>query len=96
MMRRERGRAEHRLHRGVPSGVTNCLNFGNPTTRRSTGSSARPCVAWVMPAVLDPVTGGNVPSFYNQTVSGENKSRCPCSHDPTIGMVGLLPTFPSA
>jgi len=40
-------------------------------------------------AFQTPVTGGNV-SFYNQTVSGDNKP-VPVFPTPTIGMVGLLP-----
>ena len=76
---------------GVPSGVTNCLNFGNPydpevywqfsEAVRGMGDACR--------AFQTPVTGGNV-SFYNQTVSGENKP-VPVFPTPTIGMVGLLP-----
>ena len=76
---------------GVPSGVTNCLNFGNPydpevywqfsEAVRGMGDACR--------AFQTPVTGGNV-SFYNQTVSGDNKP-VPVFPTPTIGMVGLLP-----
>ena len=76
---------------GMPSGVTNCLNFGNPydpevywqfsEAVRGMGDACR--------AFQTPVTGGNV-SFYNQTVSGENKP-VPVFPTPTIGMVGLLP-----
>ena len=76
---------------GMPSGVTNCLNFGNPydpevywqfsEAVRGMGDACR--------AFQTPVTGGNV-SFYNQTVSGDNKP-VPVFPTPTIGMVGLLP-----
>lgn len=74
---------------GVPAGVTNCLNFGNPYD---------PAVYWQFENVIKgmgkacerfdaPVTGGNV-SFYNQTVK-ENSSD-PVYPTPTIGMVGVI------
>jgi phosphoribosylformylglycinamidine synthase subunit PurL len=70
---------------GVPLGVTNCLNFGNPYD---------PEVYWQFSNAIKgmgeacikfdtPVTGGNV-SFYNQSPDG------PVYPTPTIGMVGLL------
>jgi phosphoribosylformylglycinamidine synthase II len=72
---------------GVPLGVTNCLNFGNPYD---------PEVYWQFSNAIKgmgeacikfdtPVTGGNV-SFYNQSPDG------PVYPTPTIGMVGLLDT----
>ena len=71
---------------GTPSGVTNCLNFGNPNN---------PEVYWQFVHAIKgmgeacekfetPVTGGNV-SFYNQ--SNDGGAVFPT---PTIGMLGLL------
>lgn len=70
---------------GVPLGITNCLNFGNPY---------KPEVYWQFAKAIKgmgdacrffdtPVTGGNV-SFYNESpVSTVYPT-------PTIGMVGLV------
>jgi phosphoribosylformylglycinamidine synthase len=74
---------------GIPSAVTNCLNFGNPYN---------PEVYWqfvgsikVMSAACEkfetPVTGGNV-SFYNQTQIGDTIE--PVFPTPTIGMIGVV------
>ncbi|MCX8081400.1 MAG: AIR synthase related protein, partial [Bacteroidia bacterium] len=71
---------------GIPSAVTNCLNFGNPYN---------PEVYWQFVGAImgmkkacekfqTPVTGGNV-SFYNQS-SFEG----PVFPTPTIGMIGIL------
>ncbi|MFI5150262.1 MAG: phosphoribosylformylglycinamidine synthase subunit PurL [Bacteroidia bacterium] len=71
---------------GEPSGITNCLNFGNPYN---------PEVYWQFVGAIKgmgaactkfntPVTGGNV-SFYNQS-SFEG----PVFPTPTIGMLGIL------
>lgn len=70
---------------GLPLGVTNCLNFGNPYDPevyyqfvhaiKGMGEACR--------KFDTPVTGGNV-SFYNQNPDG------PVYPTPTIGMVGLL------
>jgi phosphoribosylformylglycinamidine synthase subunit PurL len=70
---------------GLPLGVTNCLNFGNPydpevyyqfvQAIQGMGAACR--------KFETPVTGGNV-SFYNQNPDG------PVFPTPTIGMVGLL------
>ncbi|HVZ96179.1 MAG TPA: phosphoribosylformylglycinamidine synthase subunit PurL [Chitinophagaceae bacterium] len=70
---------------GIPLGVTNCLNFGNPydpevyyqfvESIKGMGEACR--------KFDTPVTGGNV-SFYNQSPSG------PVYPTPTIGMVGLI------
>lgn len=72
---------------GVPSAITNCLNFGNPYN---------PEVYWQFVGAIKgmgeacrkfatPVTGGNV-SFYNQsTIDGTA-----VFPTPTIGMVGIL------
>jgi len=73
---------------GIPLGVTNCLNFGNPYDPEvyyqfveSIKGMSKACLK------LDtPVTGGNV-SFYNQSPSG------PVYPTPVIGMVGLLENF---
>ncbi|MEO5968057.1 MAG: phosphoribosylformylglycinamidine synthase subunit PurL [Ferruginibacter sp.] len=70
---------------GIPLGVTNCLNFGNPydpevyyqfvNAIKGMGEACR--------KFDTPVTGGNV-SFYNQSPDG------PVYPTPTIGMVGLM------
>ena len=70
---------------GVPLGVTNCLNFGNPYDPEvyyqfvnAIKGMGEACIKFDTP-----VTGGNV-SFYNQGPDG------PVYPTPTIGMVGLL------
>jgi phosphoribosylformylglycinamidine (FGAM) synthase-like enzyme len=74
---------------GIPSAVTNCLNFGNPYN---------PEVYWQFVMAIKgmseaclkfntPVTGGNV-SFYNQSVVKGNE--VPVFPTPTIGMIGIL------
>lgn len=74
---------------GVPSAITNCLNFGNPYN---------PEVYWQFVGAIKgmgkacskfetPVTGGNV-SFYNQvTLDGKT---VPVFPTPTIGMMGVV------
>jgi len=74
---------------GVPSAITNCLNFGNPYN---------PEVYWQFVGAIKgmsksclkfetPVTGGNV-SFYNQvTKDGQTE---PVFPTPTIGMMGVV------
>jgi phosphoribosylformylglycinamidine synthase len=73
---------------GIPLGVTNCLNFGNPYDPEvyyqfveSIKGMSKACLKFDTP-----VTGGNV-SFYNQSPSG------PVYPTPVIGMVGLLEDF---
>jgi len=74
---------------GVPSAITNCLNFGNPYNPESfwqfvgaiKGMSAA-CLKFETP-----VTGGNV-SFYNQT--SKNGVEIPVFPTPTIGMIGIV------
>jgi phosphoribosylformylglycinamidine synthase len=71
---------------GEPTGVTNCLNFGNPYNKEvyyqfkyaieGMGKACRKFDA--------PVTGGNV-SFYNQNTNGNA-----VYPTPTIGMVGVI------
>ena len=74
---------------GVPSAITNCLNFGNPYN---------PEVYWQFVGAIKgmgkacekfqtPVTGGNV-SFYNQTVLKDATE--PVFPTPTIGMIGIV------
>ncbi len=70
---------------GIPLGVTNCLNFGNPFDPEvyyqfvhAVKGMGEACVKF-----NTPVTGGNV-SFYNQGPEG------PVYPTPTIGMVGLV------
>lgn len=69
-----------------PSGVTNCLNFGNPYDKEvyyqfkhSIDGMREACLKF-----NTPVTGGNV-SFYNQSTEG-----VAVYPTPTIGMVGIL------
>lgn len=75
---------------GIPSAVTNCLNFGNPYN---------PECYWQFVGAIKgmsaacrkfetPVTGGNV-SFYNQTVMDGKEE--PVFPTPTIGMIGVVP-----
>jgi phosphoribosylformylglycinamidine synthase len=75
---------------GVPSAVTNCLNFGNPYNPEvywqfvnSINGMAEACTKFGTP-----VTGGNV-SFYNQSKSGNDE--VPVFPTPTIGMLGVVP-----
>lgn len=70
---------------GLPLGVTNCLNFGNPYDPQvyyqfvhAIQGMGEACKKFDTP-----VTGGNV-SFYNQSPDGA------VYPTPTIGMVGLL------
>ena len=74
---------------GVPSAITNCLNFGNPYN---------PEVYWQFVGAIKgmskackkfstPVTGGNV-SFYNQ--SSVDGKEIPVFPTPTIGMLGVI------
>jgi len=74
---------------GVPSAITNCLNFGNPYN---------PEVYWQFVGAIKgmtksckkfktPVTGGNV-SFYNQ--SAIDGVEVPVFPTPTIGMLGII------
>jgi phosphoribosylformylglycinamidine synthase subunit PurL len=70
---------------GIPLGVTNCLNFGNPFDPEVYYQFVH-AIKGMGEACLKfdtPVTGGNV-SFYNQGPEG------PVYPTPTIGMVGLL------
>ncbi len=74
---------------GVPSAITNCLNFGNPYNPEvywqfvgSIKGMAKACQRFETP-----VTGGNV-SFYNQaTIDGNTE---PVFPTPTIGMLGVV------
>ncbi len=70
---------------GLPVGVTNCLNFGNPYNPEVYYQFVHAIKG--MGAACEkfntPVTGGNV-SFYNQSEDG------PVYPTPTIGMVGVL------
>ncbi len=74
---------------GIPSAITNCLNFGNPYN---------PEVYWQFVGAIKgmkkscekfgtPVTGGNV-SFYNQ--SAVEGTEVPVFPTPTIGMLGVV------
>ncbi|MFY0644921.1 MAG: phosphoribosylformylglycinamidine synthase subunit PurL [Bacteroidia bacterium] len=71
---------------GVPSGVTNCLNFGNPYDK-GVYWQFKNAIEGMKAACLKfntPVTGGNV-SFYNQDSKGNA-----VFPTPTIGMVGVV------
>jgi phosphoribosylformylglycinamidine synthase subunit PurL len=85
---------------GLPSAITNCLNFGNPYNPEvywqfvgSIKGMAKACTKF-----KTPVTGGNV-SFYNQSSSvgkaGGNVSNA-VFPTPTIGMLGILPNKKTA
>ena len=74
---------------GIPSAVTNCLNFGNPYNKEvywqfvgSIKGMSAACLKFDTP-----VTGGNV-SFYNQTQIGNTTE--PVFPTPTIGMIGVV------
>ncbi len=74
---------------GVPSAITNCLNFGNPYNPESFWQFVG-AIKGMSTACLKfetPVTGGNV-SFYNQTST--NGIETPVFPTPTIGMIGIL------
>ena len=73
---------------GIPLGVTNCLNFGNPYDPQvyfqfveAVKGMGEACKRFDTP-----VTGGNV-SFYNQNPEGA------VYPTPTIGMVGVLDSY---
>lgn len=75
---------------GIPSAVTNCLNFGNPYNPEvywqfvhAIKGMSKACLKFETP-----VTGGNV-SFYNQ--SKNEQGEVPVFPTPTIGMVGIVP-----
>ncbi|MCB9246791.1 MAG: phosphoribosylformylglycinamidine synthase subunit PurL [Flavobacteriales bacterium] len=72
---------------GIPSAITNCLNFGNPYDKGVYWQFANSILG--MKAACEklgtPVTGGNV-SFYNQNTE-DGTAVYPT---PTIGMVGLI------
>jgi phosphoribosylformylglycinamidine synthase len=74
---------------GVPSAITNCLNFGNPYNPEvywqfvgSIKGMSKACKKF-----KTPVTGGNV-SFYNQ--SNVDGNEIPVFPTPTIGMLGIV------
>ncbi len=74
---------------GVPSAITNCLNFGNPYNPESYWHfvGAIKGMGAACERFETPVTGGNV-SFYNQTVTDNGEE--PVFPTPTIGMLGVL------
>lgn len=74
---------------GIPSAITNCLNFGNPYNPESFWQFVG-AIKGMSKACLKfqtPVTGGNV-SFYNQSVIGGKE--VPVFPTPTIGMIGVV------
>lgn len=74
---------------GIPSAITNCLNFGNPYNPESYWQFVG-AIKGMSKACLKfetPVTGGNV-SFYNQSNIGGKE--IPVFPTPTIGMIGLV------
>ena len=74
---------------GIPSAITNCLNFGNPYNPESYWQFVG-AIKGMSKACLKfqtPVTGGNV-SFYNQSnIAGKE---IPVFPTPTIGMIGVV------
>lgn len=74
---------------GVPSAITNCLNFGNPYNPESYWQfvGAIKGMSKACERFKTPVTGGNV-SFYNQTVM--DGKEVPVYPTPTIGMLGII------
>jgi phosphoribosylformylglycinamidine synthase len=70
---------------GVPLGITNCLNFGNPYKPENYWQFQEAIIGMGEACRFfnTPVTGGNV-SLYNES---QNTSVYPT---PTIGMVGLI------
>ncbi|MBW7868197.1 MAG: phosphoribosylformylglycinamidine synthase subunit PurL [Brumimicrobium sp.] len=74
---------------GIPSAISNCLNFGNPYNPESYWQFVG-AIQGMSEACLKfetPVTGGNV-SFYNQSVIDGKED--PVFPTPTIGMIGVL------
>lgn len=71
---------------GVPTAITNCLNFGNPYNQEVyyQFKNAIEGMGEACRKFDTPVTGGNV-SFYNQSTNGQA-----VYPTPTIGMVGIL------
>lgn len=74
---------------GIPSAITNCLNFGNPYNKEvywqfvhAIKGMSKACIRF-----QTPVTGGNV-SFYNH--SKTDGKEIPVFPTPTIGMLGIL------
>ena len=75
----------------TPLGITDCLNFGNPTVPEVYFQLAE-AVEGLRAACLalrTPVTGGNV-SLYNQYRAADGGVRAVLP-TPTVGMVGVLP-----
>ena len=74
---------------GIPIGVTNCLNFGNPYNPEVYFQFAQAIKGMgnACKAFGTPITGGNV-SFYNQSEGGA------VYPTPTIGMVGIIEDVP--
>ncbi len=75
---------------GIPSAITNCLNFGNPYNPEVYWQFVHSIKGMISACnkFKTPVTGGNV-SFYNQ--SSVNEKEIPVFPTPTIGMVGVIP-----
>ncbi len=75
-----------RVTGGVPTAITNCLNFGNPYNEEVyyQFKSAIEGMGVACRKFDTPVTGGNV-SFYNQSTNGQA-----IYPTPTIGMVGII------
>ena len=75
---------------GIPIGVTNCLNFGNPYNPEVYFQFAQAIkgMGTACKVFETPITGGNV-SFYNQSDGGA------VFPTPTIGMVGIIEDIPN-
>ncbi len=74
---------------GMPSAITNCLNFGNPYNKEVYWQfvNAIKGMGKACERFETPVTGGNV-SFYNHTVLKDKAE--PVFPTPTIGMIGIV------
>ncbi|GAB5539968.1 MAG: phosphoribosylformylglycinamidine synthase subunit PurL [Salibacteraceae bacterium] len=74
---------------GIPSAITNCLNFGNPYSPEAYWQfvGAIKGMSKACRKFETPVTGGNV-SFYNQ--SNIDGKTVPVLPTPTIGMIGVI------
>lgn len=74
---------------GIPSAISNCLNFGNPYNPESYWQfvGAIKGMSAACERFSTPVTGGNV-SFYNQ--SNIDGKEVPVYPSPVIGMIGII------
>nr|WP_321451663.1 phosphoribosylformylglycinamidine synthase subunit PurL [uncultured Carboxylicivirga sp.] len=74
---------------GIPLGVSDCLNFGNPNDKNIYGTFIN-SIKGISKACKDfdvPVLSGNVSFFNQRSEEGQLK---PITPTPVVGMVGLL------